>query len=182
MVFPKFWTSERKEAKKAAETLYGGVAAAALNPALYERGAGIDTFEGRAAMVTSHATLVLGRLRKANAPVARKIAERLNTIVLDRFDAAYRETGVGDSSIARKVRKLAEVHYGLGKSLTEAVFGSGGDTLGATEKCIQRNGISEHGKERLLALYLLHNAHKLDDSSDDAILAGRFDWSLPADD
>ena len=182
MAFPKFWNSDSKQIRKSSDSLYSSLAAASLRPDLYEQGAAIDSFEGRAAMITVHATLVLGRLRRINTTRARKIAERLNTTVLDQFDAAYRETGVGDSSIARKVRKLAEVHYGLGKAFTEAVYNSGEDSTGAVVACIQRNALSEAGRERLLALYLLHNRHRLDALDDDTVLAGDFDWALPADD
>lgn len=175
--FSGIWNGRGRKAKAAARALYARVAEAALDTGLYAQGAAIDTFEGRAAMVTAHAALVIGRLRRIGSAQARKTAESLNHLVLDGFDAAFRELGVGDSSIARKVRKLAEVHYGIGKSLSVALDQPAPGRTGALIDTIQRNGLTQPGQEGRLAEYLLQNQAALDATTDDSILAGNFDWS-----
>lgn len=180
--FRKLLSGKGAATRTAARLLYADLASAALSTPLYEQGAATDTFDGRAAMITAHATVVLRRLRRTNSPLARRIAERLNTLVLDGFDAAYREMGVGDSSIARKVRKLAEVHYGLGKALIEALDAPQSDRFERVSACIERNAVSENGKETLLSAYLLHNAARFDGVSDEEVVAGKLSWNLPGHD
>ena len=174
--FSKFWNRQGVAARASAQKLYSGLSAAALTAPLYEEGAAIDTFEGRAAMITAHAALVMRRLKSIEGHASRKIAERLNRLVLDGFDAAYREKGVGDSSIARKVRKLAEVHYGLGKSLTGALNAVATDQGESLTNCVTRNGLSEPGKESLLVDYLLHNARQFAQLNDKTVLSGELLW------
>ncbi len=180
--FRKLWDRQGAQARTSARALYADLATAALNAPLYKQGAAQDTFEGRAAMITANATLVMRRLKRIDTPLARKIAERLNALVLDGFDAAYRELGVGDSSIARKVRKLAEIHYGLGKALTEALNMPQSDRIGFVTDCVKRNAVSQDGKESLLAAYLLHNAGRFEELEDDDVLAGKLAWTLPGAD
>jgi len=180
--FRKLWDRQGAQARTSARALYADLATAALKAPLYEQGAARDTFEGRAAMITANATLVMWRLKRIDTPLARKIAERLNGLVLDGFDAAYRELGVGDSSIARKVRKLAEIHYGLGKALKEALNTPQSDRIGAVTDCVKRNAVSQDSKASLLAAYLLHNAGRFEAVEDDDVLAGKLAWTLPGAD
>ena len=106
----------------------------------------------------------------------------MNRLALDGFDAAFRELGVGDSSISRKVRKLAELHYGLGKALMEALSVPHSEIHQTVSECAKRNGISEPGREPLLAAFLLHNATCFAAAADDDVLAGKLSWQLPGQD
>jgi cytochrome b pre-mRNA-processing protein 3 len=180
--FRKLWNRQGVSARSCARALYADLAAAALMPALYEQGAAQDTFEGRAAMITANATLVMRRLKRIDSPVARKTAEHLNRLVLDGFDSAYRELGVGDSSIARKVRKLAELHYGLGKALMVALNAPPTDRTQSVTDCVRRNAVSEAGRESLLTAYLQHNATRFEAAADEEVLAGKLRWNVPGED
>jgi cytochrome b pre-mRNA-processing protein 3 len=180
--FRNLWNGRGATVRASAHMLYTDLAAAALQPVLYEQGAARDTFEGRAAMITANATLVIRRLRRIDSAHARKIAEHVNSLVLDGFDAAFRELGVGDSSIARKVRKLAELHYGLGKALMEALSVPQSDTRQTVSECVRRNGVSEPDKDSLLAAFLLHNAACFAAAADEDVLAGKLSWQLPGQD
>ena len=180
--FRNLWIGRGGTVQASAHMLYTDLAAAALQPVLYEQGAARDTFEGRAAMITANATLVIRRLKHIDSARARKIAEHVNRLALDGFDAAFRELGVGDSSISRKVRKLAELHYGLGKAFLEALSVPHSEIHQTVSECAKRNGISEPGREPLLAAFLLHNATCFAAAADDDVLAGKLSWQLPGQD
>ncbi len=118
-----------------AQALAAGVMSAARRPGLYESGFAQDTLEGRFSMVALHGSLVIRHLRKAGGE-GFSLAERMGEILFDRFDYALREEGVGDHSIARRMRKLGEEFYGLARALDDGLE-SDGD--GALEDALTRN-------------------------------------------
>ncbi|WP_341197557.1 ubiquinol-cytochrome C chaperone family protein [Hyphomonas chukchiensis] len=171
------WLARRRARKAAAGKAYAGLMKAALAPDFYLTGDVADTFEGRAGMVMVHAALALRRIKGIPGQEGARLAAALNTRVLDGFDAAYREQGVGDSSIARKVRKLAEAYYGLGLALTAALD----ETLEETRKSgveavLARNGVTESSRAAGLGAWLCTLADRLEAQQDSEILAGNLDW------
>ncbi len=174
-VFSIFRSGANPE-RAAATRLYQGVMAAALDPDLFDRCQIPDTFDARAGLVTAMASLAIVRLNAIEgeaSPRARRLIERLNAKVLDGFDAAYREKGVGDHSIARKVRTLAEAHTGLGRALTAALTGAEG--AAPVQDVLVRNGLvpGAHSAlaEHLIALRAAHRA-----APDLEALQGTFAW------
>ncbi|WP_081814919.1 ubiquinol-cytochrome C chaperone family protein [Hyphomonas pacifica] len=179
--FPMLWAKrKRTNIKRTAGALHSGMVMASLEPVLYERGLAIDTFEGRAAMVTAHASLLIPRLKVMENREGDRLAEAVNSLILDGFDASFREKGVGDSSIARKMRKLAEVHYGLGKSLAEAYSIENGARHAAVEACVLRNAICMPDKQTELADYMLAQRQWLAEQPDEAFVSGALIWPHPA--
>lgn len=168
----------RAAERKAAAEAYRRLLHHALEPAHYCDFEVPDTFEGRAGMMTLLTSLAITRLRRIGGPKAAALAMKLNERVLDGFDAAHRETGVGDHSIARKVRKTAQVHAGMGKALFAALEAAGGseDALAAV---LARNGMAPPaGAGRLAGAAWAMLAH-LEAQPDAEILAGAFDWIIP---
>ncbi|MFN7180204.1 ubiquinol-cytochrome C chaperone family protein [Hyphomonas sp.] len=168
----------RAAERKAAAEAYRRLLHHALEPAHYTHLGVPDTFEGRAGMVTLLTSLALSRLRRIGGPEAAALAARLDERVLDGFDAAHRETGVGDHSIARKVRKTAQAHAGMGRALFAALDRpeDADDGLAAV---LRRNGmVAAPDAGRLAAAARAMLAH-LDAQPDAEILAGAFDWIIP---
>tara|TARA_R110000787_G_scaffold65159_7_gene146763 strand:+ start:2634 stop:3185 length:552 start_codon:yes stop_codon:yes gene_type:complete len=168
------WLARRRARKAAAGQAYDGLMKAALAPDFYLAGDVADTFEGRAQMVALHAALVIRRINAVGGTESAKLAAALNERVLDGFDAAYREQGVGDSSIARKMRKLAEAHYGLGKAISTALDEA--DRESAVIDVLERNGVTQKGKAPGLATYLMSLADRLKLQPDSEIMAGNPAW------
>lgn len=135
--------------RETARGLADSIIAAARRPELYLAGFAEDDFEGRFGMVALHGALVMRRLKTLSED-GLVISERLGEALFDRFDYAYREEGVGDASIARKVRKLGERYYGLARALDDAL---GADRDAVTE-VLARNGLGAddpHGLANLVA-------------------------------
>lgn len=91
--------------------VYSAIMAQARKPFLYGKKAAPDTFDGRFDVLVIHIYLVLRRLRQDG--LARHGAGQ---IIFDLFfrdmDQAMREMGVGDLSVGKKVKKMAEAFYG----------------------------------------------------------------------
>lgn len=175
------WFQRRGARRKAAGEAYRRLLHQALQPDWYMSGGVPDTFEGRAGMVTMLTSLAIARLSRLQGPDTAAVTARLNDLVLDGFDAAFREKGVGDASIARKVRKLAEVHAGFGKALFAALTAP--DDSGKEEQLaeiLRRNGAVAPDRARALAARLLALQVQLAAQPDAEILQGRFDWMAAA--
>lgn len=147
---------------------YDCVMSAALDPALYQLGLAEDTFDGRFAMVTIHAALVMRRLRECGEE-GRALADALYKKVFSGFDYALREKGTGDATIAKKVRRLGESFFGLARALDAALSNSA--TSGTLETVLERNGISPD-----LAEHVANIDKSLASQDDQAVLAGEFAW------
>tara|TARA_R110000787_G_scaffold28182_2_gene77067 strand:- start:1749 stop:2306 length:558 start_codon:yes stop_codon:yes gene_type:complete len=175
------WLARRRARKAAAGNAYAGLMKAALAPDFYLTGDVADTFEGRAGMVMVHAALALRRMKGIPGKEAAGLAAALNMRVLDGFDAAYREQGVGDSSIARKVRKLAEAYYGMGLALTAALDETRDEARkSGVETVLARNAVTESSRAAGLAAWLCTLADGLEAQQDSEILAGNLDWQTGA--
>lgn len=133
--------------RETARELADSIIAAARRPELYLSGYAEDDFEGRFGMVALHGALVMRRL-KTLSDDGLVISEKLGEALFDRFDYAYREEGVGDASIARKVRKLGERYFGLARALDAALDT---DRTNVTQ-VLHRNGLGERDRDGLTQL------------------------------
>jgi len=175
------WFQRRSARRKAAAEAYRRLLRHALEPSWYIEGGVPDTFDGRAGMVTIITSVAIVRLSRIAGPDTAFVTARLNDLVLDGFDAAFREKGVGDASIARKVRKLAEVHAGFGKALFAAFSAPAGlEQAGGVAEILRRNGAVAPDRAAALAGQLLSLQAHLGGQVDAEILHGRFDWITAA--
>lgn len=93
------------------ERIYAAIVAASRQPVLFTRLGLDDTFEGRFESLTLHAALVLRRLNALPAP-GPDMAQDLIDIVFRHFDRTLREMGVGDTSVPKRMKSLAEAFLG----------------------------------------------------------------------
>ncbi len=95
---------------EAARALYAATVHAARRPEIFTEMALPDTPEGRFEALALMAFLVLKRLK--SEPTAKRISQVYFDIMFDDIDSNLRELGVGDMSVGKKVKKLAESFYG----------------------------------------------------------------------
>lgn len=173
------WFQRRAARRAAAKVAYRGLLRYALEPTFFESGAVPDTFEGRAGMVTIMSALAFARLSHIAHADSARLVSLIDDLVLDGFDAAYRESGVGDHSIARKVRKLAQQHAGLGKALFAALTRPDPDLRApAIAEILLRNGAVSPDRVKALSDGLLAIQAHVAEQPDAEILQGRFDWYM----
>jgi cytochrome b pre-mRNA-processing protein 3 len=100
-------------------------------PAFYLEGGVSDDFDGRFECLALHAYLVLRRLRREGEPASR-LAQAFADRVFRDFDDIFREMGIGDEGVSRRVRKMAESFYGRVSAYEAAMAAAeeeGGDPL-----------------------------------------------------
>lgn len=124
--------------KLTALTTLDAINAAARDPALFGDGKIADTFEGRFEAVTLFATLVLDRLAGQGGKADALGQETFNQL-FKMFDTALREVGVGDLSVGKRIRRMAEAFYGRVAAYREAL---GAESDAALADAISRNVLS----------------------------------------
>lgn len=103
----------------AARRLYVKTVEQARNQVFYENLKVPDTVTGRFDMISLHGFLVMNRLQAPDAP--REFAELYCSMIFNDMDRNLREMGVGDLSVGKKVRKLAEGFYGRSAAYRSAL-------------------------------------------------------------
>lgn len=158
-----------------AETLYASIVAQARQPALYVDGGVPDTLEGRFEMIILHASLVMRRLRDGSRTERDLAQEVFDTMFVD-MDRSLREIGVGDMSVGKKVRAMAEAFYGRAGAYDAALKAA--DDAMRNERmaaALARNVFGTDAPDassRRLARYAVAADHSLAAAGSDALLAG----------
>lgn len=99
------WLSARSKRRRSGEQLYEGIVAAARTPALYETCGVPDTMDGRLEMLLLHTVLVLDRLSTEGAE-GQRLGQRLMERLIADTDDALRQIGLGDDSVAIRIKRL----------------------------------------------------------------------------
>lgn len=149
------WGHFRAPAPKIrAATLFAELRIRARAPQLYLSAGVPDTVEGRFSALVLHCYPLLHRLRVLSDEdvEAGRLASALVARLFTDVDDSMRAMGVGDASIARRVRTLGEAYAGQVKAYAEAV-----PDRAALAGAIQRNcargadmGISERLAQAML--------------------------------
>ena len=168
------WIRQRRALREATQSCYGDLLKTALSPVYYAKFGVPDTMEGRAGWLSVLACVMIVRLQDIHSQFSMRLQSRLNEAILDGFDAAYRERGVGDASIARKVRKLASYHYGMGKSVVSELHKT--EPKPGLTRVLVRNAIAPAASAEELANVLLVAMARFRAQSDESVLSGQFDW------
>jgi len=100
-----------RQARIAGETLYAGLVDQARRPALYRDLGVADRIDARFELYVLHLSLLLARL-KGEGEAGAEIGQAVFDTFVGALDDALRELGVGDLSVAKKMRKLGEAVYG----------------------------------------------------------------------
>ena len=119
-MFFKRWFGPNPAVQKG-RSLYAAAVAQARNPSFYRDLAVPDTTEGRFELYSLHVVLLLHRL-KGQDPLSQDIGQALFAAYVQALDSALREMGVGDLSMAKKMRKLGEAFYGRIKAYDSALI------------------------------------------------------------
>lgn len=136
-IFSSQSSRRKRYLRDQARSVHADLKKQALHPDLYLAGIAEDSLNGRFEQVSLHSALIMRHLR-AEGEEGREFAQLLYEDVFSGFDYSLRETGVGDSGIARKVRKLGEHFFGLARGLDAAFLSDQPNTL---LEFVTRNGL-----------------------------------------
>ncbi|QBR70358.1 ubiquinol-cytochrome c chaperone [Beijerinckiaceae bacterium] len=139
----------RSANRKLIDRLHGEIVAVARDPIFFTEYGVEDSFEGRFEMVTLHAVLVLRQLNRM-APPAPEIAQDLADAVFHSFEVGLREAGVGDISVPKRMKTIAEAFLGRG-AVYDLALRAGPPDLAAT---LARNVYARQKDAGRLSLYV----------------------------
>ena len=164
-----------RQARIAGEALYAGLVDQARQPALYHELGVADRIDARFELYVLHLGLLLARLKGEGEEAAEA-----GQVVFDTFvgalDDTLRELGVGDLSVAKKMRKLGEAVYGRLIGYQNAVSDGDREALtGLLARAVYGDEDSLQAASRL-ADYALSTHNSLAERRLDDILRGRLDW------
>lgn len=171
MILKQFF---RKPAPAAREA-YGAIVAAARHPLFYVAWGVPDTVDGRFDMITLHTFLVLDRLKGTAGAFRQELVDEL----FRDMDRSLREMGVGDLSVGKKVRKIAEVFYGRLAAYDKVLAGGHEEITEAIARNVFADGPAGAGSARL-AEYLVESRILLAAQAEGDIAAGRITFKEPS--
>jgi cytochrome b pre-mRNA-processing protein 3 len=152
--------------------IYAAIVAASRQPAFY-RDLGVeDTPDGRFEMLVMHAALVMSRLSRGDED-GRALSQSVFDLMFADLDRSLRELGVGDLSVPKKIRRMAEAFYGRSKAYGVALGADAPE--GALEAVIARNVFDSDGtgeEVAALARYLRAAAAAVGDADTVALETG----------
>lgn len=175
MIFSFF---KKDPTAEVAVSLYQEIVAAARRPHFYAEWQVPDTPVGRFELLSVHIYLVLRHL-KEQGDGYRSLSQALFDVFFKNLDDSLREMGVGDLSVARKIRGLAEAFYGrvgaYGSALDDSNAGDLADALSRnvyeTEKAVSAPD---------LAKYVMAAQASLEDQALTEICKGHIQFPNPA--
>jgi len=161
-----------RPAKLAGFELYTKAAAQARRPALYTAMRVPDTREGRFELYTLHVIALIERLR-GQGEAAAETSQATFDAYLRGLDDAFRELGVGDLSVGKKMKKLGQAFYGRLRSYDHALT-----TLPCRKELEALIGrtVGEEADAGALADYLLTARDNLAAQPLDQLLSGNVTW------
>jgi cytochrome b pre-mRNA-processing protein 3 len=161
--------------------LYGAIVAQARIPEFYMDYGVPDTVEGRFDMVVLHVYLVFRRLAEAGE-AARARGQAMFDLFIEDMDASMRELGVGDLSVPRKMRAMAEGYYGRTGVYDAALLDAGDGKLTAAllRNVYAGNESTMAGAERL-ARYVRRAEKILEDAKAGEIESSAFAFPDPGE-
>ncbi len=138
-----------------------------------------DTFEGRFELLALHAGLVLRRLNRAEAP-GPAVAQDLVDGVFANLEADLREAGVGDVTVPKRMKKLAEAFLGRSAAYDAALRGDGSLTAAVSRNVYAGGGLdTTRAHAARMTRYVELTAERLDAAPLAQCLAGPLPFPDP---
>jgi cytochrome b pre-mRNA-processing protein 3 len=167
--------------RDAAQRLYLALVDQARLPVFYADWGVPDSRDGRLELVSLHAILLMRRLRD-EGPGGQEVAQSLFDLMFEDLDQHLREWGVGDLSVGKHVRKLAQSFLGQAAALDPLL--AAGDRVGL-EDVLRRNVYTEIAAPSrtvvsLLAAYVLRQDRWLAAQDGAGLLTGSVRFTAAA--
>lgn len=167
-----------RPAKAAGAKLYASAVGQARSAAFYRDFGVSDSMEGRFELFSLHVIFLIERL-KGRGDSAAETSQAVFDAYVKGLDDAFREIGVADTSVGKKMKRLAGAFYGRLRAYDEAVA-SLPAASGVTD-FLARTAFEERGEGDVAALgaYLLKTREALAEQPLEALLQGDVTWPNP---
>ena len=168
------WLKPRP-AKAAGAKLYAGAVAQARSAAFYRDFGVRDSMEGRFELFSLHVIFLIERL-KGQGEAAAETSQAVFDSYVKGLDDAFREIGVSDTAVGKKMKKLAGAFYGRLKTYDEA-FATLPDPA-ELDAALARTIFEERGEGDVatVSAYVRSAREALASQPLDALLNGAVQW------
>lgn len=178
-----FGLFRRKPHERQGFELYGAAVRAARHPAFFETYGVPDTLDGRFDLVGLQVALLIRRLHRDADPRGPALAQAVFDAMFADMDFNLREMGVGDMSIARRVKNMWEAFHGRARAYEGPLEARDPEALAtALARNVWRGGVADDAPApRALAALALATDDALATQALDALLAGQARFPAPQD-
>jgi cytochrome b pre-mRNA-processing protein 3 len=161
-----------------ARKLYHTIVEQARHPVFYEEFGVPDTANGRFDMIVLHCFCVMQRLK--NEPEGFDLSQTLMTVVVDDLDRNLREMGVGDLSVGKKMKRIAEGFYGRLEAYGDGLQGDGATLIAALRRNIY-SSVEDPKEDQIAAVgeYFGREVKVVNEMSLEALLRGDLSFGSP---
>jgi cytochrome b pre-mRNA-processing protein 3 len=164
--------------REAAVLAYSSVVEHARQPGFFLDCGVPDTVDGRFELICLHAFLYLHRLKREHRRTAA-LAQRFFDAMFADFDRSLREMGVGDLSVGREVKRMAQAFYGRVGAYEAGLAGEDPMLPAALARNLFGTAAPTPAHLELMAGYLRREAAQLSHQSTEALLAGNLSFGDP---
>ena len=166
-----------RPAKAAGAKLYACAVGQARSAGFYRDFGVRDSMEGRFELFSLHVIFLIERL-KGQGDAAAETSQAVFDAYVKGLDDAFREIGVADTSVGKKMKKLAGAFYGRLKAYDEAVASP---DRAAVSEFLARTAFEERGEGDVAALaaYVAKTREALAEQPLEALLQGDVTWPNP---
>ena len=154
--------------------IYEAIVAQARQPWFYADLGVPDTVEGRFDLIVLHSFLTFDRL-SGEGEAAEDFSQKIFDEMFMDMDRSLREMGVGDLSVGKRIRKMAEVFYGRAEAYKHALEEHAADGGAALKGALSRNiyeGNIPDGTLDIMANYIFEARSCLSGQQTGQMLAG----------
>lgn len=176
MIFGLF--GRKNSNREIVDRQYALLTQAARRPAFYRDMGVPDTVLGRFEMLTVILILYFRRTA-SSATSGQEIAQEIIDFFFEDLDHSFRELGVGDVGVPKRVKKFARMYYGRLESYAAALDSSDLAALAAALRRNIRPDEPEAPDMRSLAAHMVDAEAQLKTMSEDDVASGRVAFSEP---
>lgn len=171
-MFWKRWFKNADGREEAVRALYGQAVTQARSPRFYSDLGVPDTVDGRFEMIALHVFLILDRM-SGKSEAASDMAQRLFDLMFADMDQSLREMGVGDLSVGKKIKVMAQAFYGRSAAYREALAKDEAALAEALKRNVFPGGEPDRAQLAALAAYVKREHDALAGQGLEPLLEGR---------
>ena len=170
--------NKKKRMKHTAHEIYGSIVAQARMPVFYADWRVPDTVEGRFEMLVLHMALVICRLNHGMQDGPRQLGRLVAEAFIDDLDDSFREMGVGDLAVPKRIKKASEAYLGRLRAYGAALDNASLETLAnaLTRNIAANDEIGPVGTQAL-ADYMLRSSRALNNLAFDQMCCGPIEFA-----
>lgn len=172
----------RRRYEAPARALYETIVLQARRPEFYAAGGIPDNIPGRFDMIALHAWLVMRRLKASEADQSRTaggLSQALFDLMFADMDQNLREMGVGDLSVGKKVKAMAQGFYGRVAAYDVGLAGGPAVLAEALRRNLFATGSPDEAQVTAMAAYLSEANLRLAAQPTARLLAGEAAFPEP---